>query len=161
MRFFRVIKGEVCFGILLRKNGGRKIMNENYASKKDLVKASGIISCFILAAAGFCALCLIPMEYCREMMIISIAVVLLQFSISNMFFDIFKITVKYEKLGKFVDSFLLGFLVLLLVFDVVCLVMKAYGLIKFNAATFCNLCMMLSVAIRIISKAILGKKTEN
>lgn len=156
-----MIKGEVCFGILLRKNGGRKIMNENYASKKDLVKASGIISCFILAAAGFCALCLIPMEYCREMMIISIAVVLLQFSISNMFFDIFKITVKYEKLGKFVDSFLLGFLVLLLVFDVVCLVMKAYGLIKFNAATFCNLCMMLSVAIRIISKAILGKKTEN
>lgn len=136
-------------------------MNENYASKKDLVKASGIISCFILAAAGFCALCLIPMEYCREMMIISIAVVLLQFSISNMFFDIFKITVKYEKLGKFVDSFLLGFLVLLLVFDVVCLVMKAYGLIKFNAATFCNLCMMLSVAIWIISKAILGKKTEN
>ena len=83
-----------------KKNGGRKIMNENYASKKDLVKASGIISCFILAAAGFCALCLIPMEYCREMMIISIAVVLLQFSISNMFFDIFKITVKYEKLGK-------------------------------------------------------------
>lgn len=72
-------------------------MNENYASKKDLVIASGIISCFILAAAGFCALCLIPMEYCREMMIISIAVVLLQFSISNMFFDIFKITVKYEK----------------------------------------------------------------
>ena len=124
-----------------KKNGGRKIMNENYASKKDLVKASGIISCFILAAAGFCALCLIPMEYCREMMIISIAVVLLQFSISNMFFDIFKITVKYEKLGKFVDSFLLGFLVLLLVFDVVCLVMKAYGLIKFNAATFCNASM--------------------
>ena len=98
-------------------------MNENYASKKDLVKASGIISCFILAAAGFCALCLRPMEYCREMMIFSIAVVLLQFSISNMFFDIFKITVKYEKLGEFVDSFLLGFLVLLLVFDVVCLVM--------------------------------------
>ena len=60
-----------------------------------------------------------------------------------------------------VDSFLLGFLVLLLVFDVVCLVMKAYGLIKFNAATFCNLCMMLSVAIWIISKAVLGKKTEN
>lgn len=56
-------------------------MNENYASKKDLVEASGIISCFILAAAGFCALCLIPMEYCREMMIISIAVVLFQFSI--------------------------------------------------------------------------------
>ena len=55
------------------KNGGRKIMNENYASKKDLVEASGIISCFILAAAGFCALCLIPMEYCREMMIISIS----------------------------------------------------------------------------------------
>ena len=128
-------------------------MNENYASKKDLVKASGIISCFILAAAGFCALCLIPMEYCREMMIFSIAVVLLQFSISNMFFDIFKITVKYEKLGKFVDSFLLGFLVLLLVFDVVCFVMKAYGLIKFNAATFCDLCLMLSVAIWIISKA--------
>ena len=114
-------------------------MNENYASKKDLVKASGIISCFILAATGFCALCLIPMEYCREMMIISIAVVLLQFSISNMFFDIFKITVKYKKLGK----------------------LKAYGLIKFNAATFCNLCMMLSVAIWIISKAVLGKKTEN
>lgn len=68
---------------------------------------------------------------------------------------------KYEKLGKFVDSFLLGFLVLLLVFDVVCLVMKAYGLIKFNAATFCNLCLMLSVAIWIISKAVLGKKTEN
>lgn len=135
-------------------------MNENYASKKDLVKASGIISCFILAAAGFCALCLIPMEYCREMMIFSIAVVLLQFSISNMFFDIFKITVKYEKLGKFVDSFLLGFLVLLLVFDVVCFVMKAYGLIKFNAATFCNLCMMPSVAIWIISKAVLGKKNR-
>ena len=48
-------------------------MNENYASKKDLVKAIGIISCFILAAAGFCDLCLIPMEYCREMMIISIS----------------------------------------------------------------------------------------
>lgn len=69
--------------------------------------------------------------------------------------------VKYEKLGKFVDSFLLGFLILLLVFDVVCLVMKAYGLIKFNAATFCNLCLMLSVAIWIISKTVLGKKTEN
>ena len=69
--------------------------------------------------------------------------------------------VKYEKLGKFVDSFLLGFLILLLVFDVVCLVMKAYGLIKFNAATFCNLCLMLSVAIPIISKTVLGKKTEN
>lgn len=105
-------------------------MNENYASKKDLVIASGIISCFILAAAGFCALCLIPMEYCREMMIISIAVVLLQFSISNMFFDIFKITVKYEKLGKFVDSFLLGFLVLLLAFDVSCFVLKVNGVIK-------------------------------
>ena len=107
-------------------------MNENYASKKDLVIASGIISCFILAAAGFCALCLIPMEYCREMMIISIAVVLLQFSISNMFFDIFKITVKYEKLGKFVDSFLLGFLVLLLAFDVSCFVLKVNGVIKFK-----------------------------
>lgn len=136
-------------------------MNENYASKKDLVKASGIISCFILAAAGFCALCLIPMEYCREMMIFSIAVVLLQFSISNMFFDIFKITVKYEKLGKFVDSFLLGFLVLLLVFDVSCFVLKVNGVIKFNPASFCDLCLMLSVATRIISKAVLGKKTEN
>lgn len=72
-------------------------MNENYASKKDLVKASGIISCFILAAAGFCALCLIPMEYCREMMIISIAVVLFQFSISNMFFNIFKLTTPRRK----------------------------------------------------------------
>ena len=136
-------------------------MNENYASKKDLVKASGIISCFILAAAGFCALCLIPMEYCREMMIISIAVVLLQFSIRNMFFDIFKITVKYEKHGKFVDSFLLGFLVLLLAFDVSCFVLKVNGVIKFNSASFCDLCLMLSVATRIISKAVLGKKTEN
>ena len=136
-------------------------MNENYASKKDLVKASGIISCFILAAAGFCALCLIPMEYCREMMIFSIAVVLLQFSISNMFFDIFKITVKYEKLGKFVDSFLLGFLVLLLAFDVSCFVLKVNGVIKFNPASFRDLCLMLSVATRIISKAVLGKKTEN
>lgn len=72
-------------------------MNENYASKKDLVKASGIISCFILAAAGFCAFCLIPMEYCREMMIISIAVVLFQFSISNMFFNIFKLTTPRRK----------------------------------------------------------------
>ena len=72
-------------------------MNENYASKKDLVEASGIISCFILAAAGFCALCLIPMEYCREMMIISIAVVLFQFSISNMFFNIFKLTTPRRK----------------------------------------------------------------
>ena len=52
-------------------------MNENYASKKDLVKASGIISCFILAAAGFCALCLIPMEYCREMMIFLLLLYLL------------------------------------------------------------------------------------
>ena len=58
-------------------------------------------------------------------------------------------------------TFIVSDKVLLLVFDVVCLVMKAYGLIKFNAATFCDLCMMLSVAIWIISKAVLGKKTEN
>ena len=78
-----------------------------------------------------------------------------------MFFDIFKITVKYEKLGKFVDSFLLGFLVLLLAFDVSCFVLKVNGVIKFNHASFCDLCLMLSVATRIISKAVLGKKTEN
>ena len=57
--------------------------------------------------------------------------------------------------------FLLGFLILLLAFDVSCFVLKVNGVIKFNAATFCNLCMMLSVAIWIISKAVLGKKTEN
>lgn len=32
---------------------------------------------------------------------------------------------------------------------------------KTAKGTFCNLCMMLSVAIWIISKAVLGKKTEN
>ena len=84
-----------------------------------------------------------------------------KFSISNMFFDIFKITVKYEKLGKFVDSFLLGFLVLLLVFNVSCFVLKVNGVIKFNSAYFCDLCRMLSVVTRIISRAVLGEKTEN
>lgn len=136
-------------------------MNENYASKKDLVKASGIISCFVLAAAGLCALCLVPTVYCRKMMMISIAVVLFGFSISNMFFDNKKRSLKYKSLGKFVDMFLLGFLVLLLVFNVSCFVLKVNGVIKFNSAYFCDLCLMLSVVTRIISRAVLGKKTEN
>ena len=40
-------------------------------------------------------------------------------------------------------------------------VLKVNGVIKFNHASFCDLCLMLSVATRIISKAVLGKKTEN
>ena len=94
-------------------------------------------------------------------MMISIAVVLFGFSISNMFFDNLKRSLKYKSLGKFVDMFLLGFLVLLLVFNVSCFVLKVNGVIKFNSAYFCDLCLMLSVVTRIISRAVLGKKTEN
>lgn len=63
----------------------------------------------------------------------------------------------YEGLRRFVDHFLFGFLILLLVFDLVRLALKRFGVIKVSVAVFCSLCVMLYVAARIIFETVLEK----